>query len=82
MVLRVLTHSFRRLFMGEAYTTIQKTMEYYGNETAPIADFPFNFNLITYFSNRSDVTGANLKKAVDGWLDNMPPGKWPNWVVR
>ena len=68
--------------MAEVYhTNISAVMMYYGTEDDPLADFPFNFNLITDFSNRSDVTGHTLRSSVGKWLDNLPSGKWPNWVV-
>ncbi|XP_047740848.1 alpha-glucosidase [Hyalella azteca] len=60
---------------------IDLVMKYYGTEEEPIADFPFNFNFIDNFHNRSDVTGFSLKFTVTEWLDNLPAGKWPNWVL-
>jgi len=64
----------------EAYTTIEKTMRYYGDATSPGAHLPFNFGLISYLNDQSDA--ADFESAVLGWLDNMPEGKWANWVVR
>lgn len=61
--------------------TIDLMMQYYGTEEEPIADFPFNFDIINNFKNRSDVNGFALKKSITQWLDNMPAGKWANWVV-
>ena len=63
------------------YDQMANVMRYYGTEEAPLADFPFNFNLINDFKNRSDLSGFSLKKSIDRWLDNLPEGKWPNWVV-
>ena len=60
---------------------INTLMKYYGNDTVPLGDFPFNFPMIDALNNRSDLTGESLKSVVDLWLDNMPDGKWPNWVV-
>ncbi|KAK7076941.1 hypothetical protein SK128_021884 [Halocaridina rubra] len=56
-------------------------MEYYGNETFPLAHFPFNFLIIGILHNRTDFTGNNIKYAIDQWMDNMPEGMWPNWVL-
>ncbi|KAB7502886.1 Maltase A1 [Armadillidium nasatum] len=71
-----------RLMMTEVYDDdIREMMRYYGNESYPISDFTFNFLLITKLTNRSDVTGTNLKNLVDLWMDNMPSGRWPNWVL-
>jgi len=65
-----------------SYEDPETAMPYYGTEEVPLADFPFNFNIRNNFNNRSDVTGYNLKASIDNWLDIMPEGKWPNWVVR
>ena len=43
------------------------------------ADGPFNFNL-TYLNGSSG--GLGVHELVDSWLQQMPAGKWPNWVVR
>ncbi|XP_076066771.1 maltase A3-like [Oratosquilla oratoria] len=71
-----------KLIMTEAYNEdIRDVMKYYGNDTDPLADFPFNFRLIEKLQNRSDVTGTRLKNIIDEWFDNLPEGKWPNWVL-
>jgi len=62
----------------EAYTSIENTMRYYGNETKLGADFPFNFGLIE-LNDYSNATKFN--DVVYNWLDNMPEGKCANWVV-
>ena len=63
------------------FEDMDSVMVYYGTEEEPLADFPFNFNLIDGFSNRSELTGSTLELAINKWLDNMPDGKWANWVV-
>ena len=63
------------------FEDMDSVMAYYGTEEEPLADFPFNFNLIDGFSNRSELTGSTLEFAINKWLDNMPDGKWANWVV-
>ncbi|KAK7070732.1 hypothetical protein SK128_004086, partial [Halocaridina rubra] len=60
---------------------MEQLMAYYGNETFILADFPFNFKMIELLHNRTDVTGISLKSIIDLWLDNMPEGRWPNWVL-
>lgn len=71
-----------RVMMVEVYDDdIAQVMNYYGNDSVPLADFPFNFLLIDRFHNRSDLSGAAIKDALDLWMDNMPEGKWPNWVL-
>ena len=67
--------------MVEAYTTMEKTMDYYGTLSKPVSDFPFNFLLITNLKNRSDINGINLRKSIETWLNNTPKRRWPNWVV-
>ncbi|XP_068234691.1 probable maltase isoform X2 [Palaemon carinicauda] len=72
-----------KLMMVEVYEgqDLGTLMKYYGNETDPLADFPFNFLMIEGLHNRTELTGFSLKSAVTLWLDNMPSGKWPNWVL-
>ncbi|MDK2413382.1 alpha-amylase family glycosyl hydrolase, partial [Aphanizomenon sp. 202] len=71
-----------RVMMVEVYDDdIAQVMNYYGNDSIPLADFPFNFLLIDRFHNRSDLRGAAIKNALDLWMDNMPEDKWPNWVL-
>lgn len=68
--------------MLEVYdNNITVIMEYYGNETAPLGHFPFNFELINKLTNRTQLSGHSLFSIVTLWLDNLPEGKWPNWVV-
>lgn len=62
----------------EAYTTLENTMKYYGNKTKPGAHMPFNF-ILTNLNDQSKAVDFN--DSVLKWLDNMPEGKWANWVV-
>lgn len=64
--------------LGEAYATINYTMEYYSQERNR-THMPFNFNFITDLNSSSSA--IDIKNAIHLWLDNMPQGKWPNWVV-
>ncbi|XP_069956904.1 maltase A3 isoform X3 [Cherax quadricarinatus] len=71
-----------KVMMVEVYEDgADSVMKYYGNDTVPLADFPFNFFLIDNLQNRSYLTGETLKSTIGLWLDNMPEGKWPNWVL-
>lgn len=65
--------------MVECYAPLDKTMEYYGNSTSPAAHFPFNFLLISKFNQQSDAYDIN--DMIKSWMQNMPEGMWPNWVV-
>lgn len=55
-------------------------MKFYGNNSHPLADMPFNFFLITDFNDSS--TAEDLENTIHAWIDRTPEGKWPNWVVR
>ncbi|KAK7076943.1 hypothetical protein SK128_021886 [Halocaridina rubra] len=71
-----------KLMMVEVYDdNVEEVMKYYGNDTVPLADFPFNFFMIDRLHNRSDLTGESIKATIDLWMDHMPEGKWPNWVL-
>ncbi|KAG7160770.1 Maltase A3-like [Homarus americanus] len=60
---------------------ISEIMKYYGTSSAPLSHFPFNFRFIQYLKTRDDVTGHTLLAYITEWLDNMPAGMWPNWVL-
>ncbi|XP_042871777.1 maltase A2-like [Penaeus japonicus] len=70
-----------RFLMAEVYADVNETMKYYGNETHPLADFPFNFRLIDSFQSRDNLTGESVKAVIDEWMLSLPEGKWPNWVI-
>lgn len=71
---------FRRVLIIGAYSSNNITAKYYGNDTDPGAHLPFNFGLIDKLNDES--TAANFNDAVYSWLDNIPLGIWPNWVVN
>ncbi|KAG7156608.1 Maltase 2-like [Homarus americanus] len=71
-----------KVLMAEVYNNnVDTVMQYYGNDTVSLADFPFNFLLIDNLQNRSQLTGHTLRSTIGLWLDSMPEGKWPNWVL-
>ncbi|KAK2716300.1 hypothetical protein QYM36_010766, partial [Artemia franciscana] len=82
--LRVVVDDFpsdvSKLILLEAYESIDLVMRYYGTAEEPIADLPFNFEYLLRFEDEV-VTGTRIKDAADLWLDNMPEGKWANWVT-
>lgn len=65
--------------MVECYSPFDKTMLYYGNHTSPGAHFPFNFLFIGTFDQQSDA--AKVHNMIKSWIQGMPAGMWPNWVV-
>ncbi|XP_050545176.1 maltase 2-like [Daktulosphaira vitifoliae] len=67
-----------RLLLTEAYAPMNFTMLYYSQEK-PRAHMPFNFNFITYFNISSSAEDIN--NIIHLWLDNIPKGQWPNWVI-
>ena len=73
--------------MTEAYVPIPNLMRYYGNETYRLADFPFNFALITNLRNCIDnvckgtpFDGTELEQTIRGFLDNIPSWAGPQSV--
>jgi glycosidase len=78
--------SWRRLFdsyeperfmVGEIYDPPEVIMSYYG-ENGDEFNFPFNFFLLGIDSS---WTGVTIDETISSWLDNMPEGAWPNWVL-
>lgn len=68
-----------RVILTEAYTNLQNTIRFYGEDGSNGSHIPFNFQLISYTSAAS--TAADFKTQIDSWLDVMPAGKVANWVV-
>ncbi|XP_074061070.1 amino acid transporter heavy chain SLC3A1-like [Macrotis lagotis] len=56
---------------------IEETMMYYGKSFVQEADFPFNFHL----TEMSILSGINVFNVISSWMENMPEGKWPNWII-
>ena len=70
------TPAQERFMVGEVYDPIETVMLYYG-ENADEFNFPFNFFLL----GNTNWTGVNVGQIVATWLDHMPKGSWPNWVL-
>ncbi|XP_026969038.1 amino acid transporter heavy chain SLC3A1 isoform X3 [Sagmatias obliquidens] len=70
----------RYRFMGtEAHgENIAKTMMYYGLPFIQEADFPFN----SYLGKLNMPSGNSVFEVITSWMENMPEGKWPNWMVQ
>jgi alpha-glucosidase len=68
-----------KIIMTEAYTTLDNTMRYYGNETVNGSHMPFNFQII--LNLRTSSTAANVNDVIHSWMDHLPKGKSANWVV-
>ncbi|XP_065339898.1 maltase A1-like [Cloeon dipterum] len=67
------------VMMVEAYTSLENTMKYYGDEYIEYAHFPFNFEIITNVNNKT--TASELKAIIDRWQNALPSGAWSNWVI-
>jgi len=63
----------------EAYLPVKEVMAYYGNKSHPIVHFPLNFMLISV--SRKNVSAQSIYDAIRIWMDSMPEGAWPNWLV-
>jgi alpha-glucosidase len=68
-----------KIIMTEAYTTLDNTMKYYGNETVNGSHMPFNFQII--LNLRSWSTASNVNDVIRSWMDHLPKGRTANWVV-
>ncbi|XP_002757851.1 amino acid transporter heavy chain SLC3A1 [Callithrix jacchus] len=69
----------RYRFMGtEAYAeSIDRTMMFYGMSFIQEADFPFN----NYLTMLDTLSGNSVYEVITSWMENMPEGKWPNWMI-
>ena len=78
------TRSWRKVFdlykdrfmVGEIYDPIATVMTYYGEDDDEF-NFPFNFLLL----GRKVWNGTEVNTTINDWLDSMPEGAWPNWVL-
>ncbi|XP_060042951.1 amino acid transporter heavy chain SLC3A1 isoform X2 [Erinaceus europaeus] len=57
--------------------SVDSTMMYYGQPFVQEADFPFN----SLLSSLDTPSGGQVSHAIMTWLQNMPEGKWPNWMT-
>lgn len=76
---RNLTNTFTdspRFLVGETYDPVDVVMNYYGTDDDEF-NFPFNFLLL----NNTNWTGDNVSELVSTWMDALPEGAWPNWVL-
>uniref|UniRef100_H0XNT3 Solute carrier family 3 member 1 n=1 Tax=Otolemur garnettii TaxID=30611 RepID=H0XNT3_OTOGA len=69
----------RYRFMGiKTYPeSIDRTMLYYGLPFIQEADFPFN----SYLTTLDTLSGNKVYEVITSWMENMPEGKWPNWMI-
>lgn len=53
-------------------------MKYYGDGDKDGAHFTFNFNFINL---KKDSSARDFHAKIQDWLNYLPPGLVPNWVV-
>jgi alpha-glucosidase len=68
-----------RVLFTEAYTNVEDTMRYYGEDGKTRAHFPFNFLLIDRLNQNSNA--YSFKNEIDIWMTLLPQGATSNWVV-
>ncbi|XP_037663195.1 neutral and basic amino acid transport protein rBAT [Choloepus didactylus] len=69
----------RYRFMGTEANgeSTDRTMMYYGTPFIQEADFPFN----NYLTKLDTPSGKSVFEVIKSWMENMPEGKWPNWMI-
>ncbi|MFW5887940.1 MAG: alpha-amylase family glycosyl hydrolase [Bacteriovoracia bacterium] len=64
-----------RLLIGEIYLPVEKMVQYYGKNLDE-CHMPYNFNLILM-----DWDPGQIKTFIDHYLNLLPKGATPNWVL-
>ena len=80
-----------RLMMSDSDSNSSYARTYYGTQDNPEVDLPMNFNLLKLGdvnggwsdSTRGTdyTTGDEVYEMIKDWLDNLPKGKWPRFMV-
>ncbi|XP_057336131.1 alpha-glucosidase-like [Microplitis mediator] len=65
----------RKIILTEAWTSLSLTMKYYNYGS----NVPFNFMFINQLNNQSSP--LDFKRIIDRYLNSIPQGQQPNWVV-
>lgn len=68
-----------RIMLTEAYTTLDNLMKYYGDGTRKGSHIPFNFEVLQ--SMKKDSTAKELKITSENYMNHIPTGLSPNWVL-
>ena len=66
-----------KILLSDVEGSVDHVMSYYGLFNRDGVDFPLNT-----FSRDIEASGGGqgLADVVTGWMDNMAPGHWPNWM--
>ena len=74
-----------RMMITEAtsFRTVADLMRYYGIYGQNEADFPMNFGLMELgmFGNDGSVNSELINKTISDWMEAMPEGRVPNWII-
>ena len=75
---KITERSEERVVMLEAWLDINSTMEYY-----QCGDFPFNFGFVNleFLEDDEMPTAKMVAEPINLWLENLPDGKTPDWVL-
>ncbi len=65
-----------RFLIGETYDSVSVVVKYYGHNGNEMS-FPFNFILLSI----QEWSGVQVSQKVAEWIDALPRGAWPNWVL-
>ena len=57
---------------------VTSLMSYYKSYGNGGADLVINNK---FFANRDVCNGTCMTSYVRGWVENIPYGQWPNWIV-
>uniref|UniRef100_A0A1L8DQS0 alpha-glucosidase n=1 Tax=Nyssomyia neivai TaxID=330878 RepID=A0A1L8DQS0_9DIPT len=68
-----------RTMMAETDSEISILMQYYGDGVRNGSHIPFNFKMLLYLKNDSNAIA--FQERIHLWLDNLPKGCVPNWVM-
>lgn len=68
-----------KVMMTESYSSVEKVMPFYGNESRNGSNIPFNFEMIKEINAYS--TASDYFRLINRTLAALPKGKTTNWVV-
>lgn len=69
-----------RVLMTEAWSDLSIISTYFNDSNGRMgSQMPFNFQLILHLNQSS--TASDFKTVIDSWLDTVPIGHAPNWVI-
>uniref|UniRef100_A0A1Q3FRY4 alpha-glucosidase n=1 Tax=Culex tarsalis TaxID=7177 RepID=A0A1Q3FRY4_CULTA len=69
-----------RVLMTEAWSDLPIVATYFNDSNGRLgSQMPFNFQLILHLDKSSKA--SNFKTVIDSWLNTVPVGHAPNWVI-